>query len=229
MPGYKHVFFDLDRTLWDYDKNARETVKMLLGKTRALQNIDPDSFYSVYDKYNEQVWVEYLGGSLTKEGLRILRWEKTLAEFSVADAHLAESLSAEFIAVCPTMPHLIEGTGETLEYLFSKYHMHILTNGFSDIQYRKMKNSGIEKYFSKVFTSDAIGYCKPDPRIFHHALSSLNVRKEHALMVGDELRTDIDGAMGFGIDQVFLCPENTVMKKKPTYVIHKLADLKTIL
>jgi putative hydrolase of the HAD superfamily len=228
MPKYKHIFFDLDRTLWDYERNARETIRILLEKNDKLKTIDIPSFFKVFDKYNEEGWSEYLEGKIKKEDLRIDRFSKTLKYFLVNDLDIAAGMAKEFILLCPRMPYLAEGSKQVLEYLSGKYQLHILTNGFSDIQFKKLRFSGIEKYFDKVITSDAAGSCKPNKEIFHYALSSLHASKESSLIIGDDYKTDIEGAMNFGIDQVWINPERKKASKLPTYNIAEISDLITL-
>ncbi len=230
MNKYKHIFFDLDRTLWDYEQNAKETIQFQLSMHGALRDVKFNDFFPLFDKYNEEGWVRYIEGKVKKEELRMGRFTKTLHHFKIDDLDLAQRLSDEFISVCPTMPHLTEGSLDTLEYLANKnYQLHILTNGFSDIQYTKLRSSQIEHFFTRIITSDEVHCCKPNKEIFHLAITSLNAKKNASLMVGDDYVNDILGAMQYGIDQAWLNLSGKECKRKPTYEIQSIAELKAIL
>lgn len=229
MTKYKHIFFDLDRTLWDYDACAHATMRELQRRHPEISGVDTRLLNTTYEKHSELGWEQYRRGTIKKADMRMKRFRDTLLELGVNNDILADTLSAEFIELCPSMPYLVNGARELLEYLRPKYSLHILTNGFNDIQFRKMRSSNIEKYFERVITSDTIGYVKPGKEIFHAALSSVRAVKDSTIMIGDDYPVDILGAMGYGIDQIWLNLNDTVPEKKPTFEIKKLHEIYSIL
>jgi len=231
MTSYQHLFFDLDRTLWDYDKNSREALAEILenhGLIPMLQSFE--NFLTIFNRHNEEVWEEYKKGLISKEELRNKRFELTLKAYGMNDPPLAQKLNDDFLILSPKKTHLIEGAIDLLTYLKSKhYHLYILTNGFTYIQLTKMKESGLTIYFDQIFTSDKLGHTKPQRKMFEYAIKSVNAKKNRSIMIGDELQTDIIGAQNFGIDQVYFNPLNAPHDKHPTYEISNLAELKVLL
>jgi len=226
---YQCLLFDLDRTLWDAERNTFETLAWLLDKYHLSEKIQAKDFYLIFDKNNDAVWEEYIAGTTTKEELRLKRFVKTLSYFGVDDVSLASAFSSDFTVFCPSMPHVLEGVHETLEYLRSRYVLCILTNGFADVQKRKLESSKLDQYFMKIFASDQTGYTKPDARMFHYAVTSLRVKKDVVLMIGDDEKVDIEGAYRYGIDQVYLDVRNIPPPVTPTYHIHNISQLKDFL
>ena len=227
---YRHVFFDLDRTLWDFDKNTRDALIIIYEKYNLSTIItDIDAFINAFRKNNEQMWISYRRGEITKSKLREIRFYKTLKEFNIEDNGLAKKMDADYILLSPDNTQLIPHTTEVLEYLQKRYTLYILTNGFRETQTRKIFNSGIESYFTRIFTSDDLHSTKPNKQIFHLALSAVNAKKSESIMVGDDLLIDIIGAREYGIDQVHLNPDKKVHNQKITYEICSLKELMDIL
>ena len=230
MKRYKHIFFDLDRTIWDFDRNSGEAIEELFFKYRLDRSIrDPRDFVQVYHDVNLQLWELYRKGEMTKEILRTKRFRMSLARFGIVDDELSRNFGDEYLAISPTKTLLIPHAREILEYLYQIYQLHIITNGFLTTQQVKMKNCRLEKYFRSLTTSEVVGHNKPRPEIFHQALSSVHARKRESLMVGDDLEVDILGARRFGIDQVFLNRDNVRHSDPVTYEIKSLTALKDIL
>jgi putative hydrolase of the HAD superfamily len=227
---YKHIYFDLDRTLWDYEKNAGEALEDVYN-LHGLERIIPGlpEFVENYKRNNELLWIAYRMGNIKKTELRVTRFYNTLKQFGIKNRDLAAKLDKDYIARSPWKTNLFPGTRETLQYLSGKYSLYILTNGFAEVQYIKMNESGLAPYFLKMFTSDEAGYQKPHAGIFEHAVKSVNAKKKECLMVGDDLVADIQGAQGFGMDQVFFNPNGTAHGKNPTYEIKQLEELRDIL
>ncbi|HEY4786630.1 MAG TPA: YjjG family noncanonical pyrimidine nucleotidase [Bacteroidales bacterium] len=228
---YHHLYFDLDRTLWDYEANASEAL-LEVYEEFGLQPVfgQFENFWNSFNKYNDALWNQYQKGMLKKEVLRVRRFELALLDYKTNNKELAVTLNNTFLNISPRKPGLVDGANEVLEYLKSKsYHMYILTNGFTQIQEIKMKASGLSPYFEKMFTTENTKSHKPKRAIFEHALKSVHARKAESLMIGDDLEVDILGARNFGMDQVYFNPTKTPHKEKVTYEISNLLELKNIL
>ena len=201
MEHITDVFFDLDHTLWDFEKNSALAFEKVLNKHAV--NVDLKVFLFHYVPLNLKYWELYRHEKVTQEVLRYGRLKDTfdLLDYEIDDETI-DLLSKEYIHYLPQFNHLFEGTIEVLEYLQPKYNLHIITNGFQEVQTGKMKNSGIDKYFQTITNSEMAGVKKPNPKIFEFALSNANVRKQNAIMVGDCLDADVNGALDFGIDAI---------------------------
>lgn len=227
---YHYIFFDLDNTLWDYQENAKLAIRAIFDKYELYKLInDIELFTRVYYRINDKLWASYRKGQLGKEQLRVARFNLALKEFNIKDVRLAKAINEDYMLLCSRSNALVKGTVEVLNYLSDKYSLNILTNGFKDTQYTKLKTSGIFHFFNKIFTSDKTGYAKPDLRIFQKAVSALNAKKEECLMIGDDYEVDIISAMSFGIDQVYYNPQKNKVKIKPTYEINLLTEIVSIL
>jgi len=228
---YKHLFFDLDRTLWDFEKNSVLTFQDIFAK-HDLNRVFPDfdTFLNTYKRHNEHLWTLYRDGQIQKDELRNKRFELTLDEFGVQDERLAENIGDDYVSISPTKKGLFPYTHEVLRYLKEKkYKLYIITNGFKEVQYVKLNNCDLMPYFDRIITSEEAGYTKPKPGIFAHSLSSVNALKKESLMIGDDLAADIKGAKDFGIDQVFFNPLKLDVDIHATYEISELIQLKDIL
>lgn len=231
MPRYKHLFFDLDHTLWDYTSNSREALIEMYSQLN-LEGIFKNSgnLVNTFRQYNEWVWGEYKNDRMTKSVLRTRRFELTLEEFGVSDSEFAIRMNNAFLEIMPYKTALVDGAWELMEYLESKsYKMYIVTNGFTNTQIEKLSSSKLNQFISKMFSSEQIGYNKPKPQIFEWALKSANARKAESLMIGDELVADVSGARKFGIDQVYYNPLALPHTEDVTYEIRSLLELKGIL
>ncbi len=230
MNKYKNIFFDLDRTIWDFDKNAIDTFKEIFIKYD-LEKIFKtfDKFYLTYIKHNDNLWSEYRKGNIEKSILSYKRFSLTLEEFGVVDDELAKEIAQDYITISPTKKQLFPFAHETLEYLFKKYKLHIITNGFNEVQFTKLENSDLDKYFIKVFTSEDAGAQKPNPIIFEHALKNVNANLNDSIMIGDDLEVDILGAKKFGLDQIFFNPKSAGHSENITHEIKSLKELQEIL
>lgn len=208
MTKYNHLFFDLDRTLWDFERNAFEAYSEIYEKydlrLRGVENLD--HFVKCYLRHNDELWALYRNGKIEKEYLRWRRFEVTLNEFGIDDQVLAQDIGNEYVKLSPQKKHLLPNALQTLDYLHNKYIMHIITNGFEEVQFVKLYNSNLHHYFQHVITSEAAGFKKPDPGIFHYALKKVGAAADECLMIGDDMETDILGASNVGIDAVFFTP-----------------------
>lgn len=234
--AYHHIFFDLDHTLWDFESNSRLTLLQLyedLGL--ADRGIDDfDRFHRQYLDHNEKLWERYRKGFLKQEELRVKRMRLSLLDFKVVDETLAQTMSVRFLDLLPTRKQLFPGTNEVLQYLQAKnYQLHIITNGFEDVQYKKMEAAALTPFFSHVITSEKANALKPHPAIFEHALNVTGATAQESIMIGDSLEVDIKGAWEMSIDQVHV---NHLDKNQypiqgsifPTYTIFELTALKNI-
>lgn len=231
MPEYHSVFFDLDHTLWDYERNAFEALSDLYSEfdLKPKINASADTLYKCFSKINNNLWIQYDSGTISRAFIRNERFQLLLHEFGITDAKLALELSDRYLETAPKKINLIEGTIEILNYLSSRYILFIITNGFQEIQYTKLRSGKIDHYFEEIFISDAVGYKKPSKEIFEHVINKHSLAKSGCIMIGDNLLTDIAGARNAGIDAVFFNPGKIVHTESVTYEISHLTGLKHIL
>ncbi len=228
--SYKYIFFDLDRTLWDFVNNSADALKDILMEFNISMYItDKEEFIEKYNHYNDRLWDNYREGKIRKPLLRQERFRLLLKDYGIHDENLVEEISRFYLNSCAAKPKLIKDAKEILEYLYTKYKLYIISNGFYDVQLTKLISSEISKYFTKVFTSDRIGYAKPNAKIFEYAIQSENAKKSECLMVGDDIVNDIQGAKNVNIDQVFFNPDNIKTTIESTYAIADLSELRKIL
>ena len=229
---YKHLFFDLDHTLWDFEINAKETLLDLyelheLNK-RGVGNFE--DFFSKYSFHNERLWDRYTKGFIKQDELRWKRMWLTLLEFKIGDEPLSKQLSVEFLDRLPFKKNLFPYTFEILNYLKNKnYVMHLVTNGFESIQYNKLRHSNLTDYFVEVITSEASNSLKPNKEIFEFALQKAKAKIEESIMIGDNLDADIQGGINAGLDTIFVNHLNIIPHIKATYEIKHLKELENIL
>ena len=233
MKTYKHIFFDLDHTLWDFEKNSTETLAEIYRAFCLKEEGIPtfEDFLEIYIPVNTELWGRYREGKVTKQELRTTRFKQTLQTFSIEKEQLAEEIGRYYIEHSPRKTNVFPGVYELLGYLGKKYALHIITNGFEEVQFTKMEHSKLDVHFSQVITSEKAGYKKPSPEIFLHAFELTNSGPEEAIMVGDSYEADIVGAKSVGMDQVFFNTKKEVIHEnyQVTHEIHQLSDLKYIL
>jgi putative hydrolase of the HAD superfamily len=231
MSRYKHLFFDLDHTLWDFDANAKESLAELYAIFSLLERIKTpfEDFYPKYLFHNEILWDRYHKGLITADELKWKRMWRTMLDFKIADEPLARELSAKFLEILPTKKLLFPYTIEILDYLKEKqYVLHLITNGFEKTQWSKLNNSGLGGYFTHVITSETSNSLKPKKEIFEYAMEKANATLSDSIMIGDNLDADIQGAMNAGMDSVFVNHINIATELKPTYTITHLKELESI-
>lgn len=229
---YKHIFFDLDHTLWDFDANARETLAQLhIDLDLVSKGVhDFELFHRNYLGHNEKLWERYRKGFIKQDELRLKRMWLTLLDFKIADEALARQLSELFLQLLPTRTILFPDTIEVLNYLRDrKYELHLITNGFEKTQQNKLATSGLRPYFNVVVTSECSNSLKPDKAIFDFALEKTGAGLSESIMIGDSLEVDIAGAMNAGMDQVHVNYNDQPQELTPTYTIKKLRELEDIL
>lgn len=231
MRKYEHVFFDLDRTLWDFETNSHEALTEIhfdFG-LRDIGIEDAEAFIGRYKKINEHFWALYRMNQIEKEELRTIRFQKTLAHFGVDDHGLAKRVGECYLEITPRKSALLPNAIQILEILKDDHELHIITNGFEEVQEIKLKHSGLDGYFGSVVTSEQVGHKKPDPRVFQFSLDSANATKDASIMVGDDLLADIVGARDFGMDQVYYNPGRVRHDESVMAEINDLLELTEIL
>ena len=228
MLDSSHLFFDLDRTLWDFDTNSQLALQEIFQseELEARLNTKFNKFYSQYVKENELCWDDYRLGVMSKEDLRFERFLRTLKQFNSSDKDLAIKMGDLYVAKSPMKTALIDGTKEVLDVLSQQgYRMHIITNGFEEIQHIKLSNSGIDKYFEEIITSERAGVKKPHEQIFLHSLKLANAHPHDSVMIGDDLPVDILGAKSVGMKQVYFNPEGIPHQEEITKEIKSLKEM----
>ena len=231
MKNYKHLFFDLDHTLWDFDKNAKTTLTEIYGQFSLDTKVNAafDDFYQQYLFHNQVLWDRYHKGFITADDLKWKRMWRTLLDFKIADELLAKNISGRFLEILPTQKEVFPHTFEILDYLQGKnYVLHLITNGFEKTQWSKLNHSGLDKYFTHVITSETSNSLKPKKEIFDYAMNKAGASLNDSIMIGDNLDADIQGAINAGMDNIFVNHINASTELKPTYIVTHLRELETI-
>lgn len=228
---YRHLFFDLDHTLWDFESNAKECIQELYH-LNALENkgiADFEAFFNCYSRHNERLWGYYTKGTIKQEDLRWKRMWFALRDFEMEDEILAKSMSVAFLERLPFKKNLFPYTIEILEYLKGKgYILHLVTNGFEEVQHRKLQHSNLRSYFQEVITSEVSQCLKPHKGIFEYALQKSGAALAESIMIGDNLDADIQGGINAGLDTVFVNHLNITPHIQPTYTVYHLQELESI-
>jgi putative hydrolase of the HAD superfamily len=228
---YKHLFFDLDHTLWDFEANARATLATLYADLNLLERgvYDFELFYQNYLAHNEKLWERYRKGYIKQDELRLKRMWLTLLDFKIADDALTKKMSAQFLDQLPTRTILFPHAKEILAHLAGKgYALHMITNGFEKVQHSKLKNSGLDVFFKEVITSEGSNSLKPNKEIFDYALTRAGAKLEESIMLGDTIEVDILGAINAGMDQVYVNHTGLIVETKATYTVTSLKQLEDI-
>ena len=223
----KHIFFDLDHTIWDFDRNAQETLMELYEsyKLNELGLSSAEDFIATYTVNNHQLWAQYHLGKITKQALREERFRKTFLDLGLQPELIPAKFEDDYVAMGPTKTNLFESAEKVLTYLQNKYHLHIISNGFKEAVLTKMQVSNLNPYFKNVVISEDVGVNKPDKAIFEYALNLAAAQKQESIMIGDSLEADVYGAQNFGIKAIFF---NPLKAQKPNDVeqqIHHLEEL----
>lgn len=221
VPHITDVFFDLDHTLWDFDKNSTLAFGTIFAERHP--SISIDSFIKEYVPINQSCWKLFQYNKITHQELRYnrLKFSFDALDYSISDQDI-DLISNEYLDRLPENNHLFDGTFEILDYLKSKYTLHIITNGFAEVQDRKMSNSNLKPYFATITNSEMAGVKKPDPKIFEYALNLANANKATSIMIGDSLDADVQGALDFGLDAIFFGENNTELLPAIKQVDHLL-------
>jgi putative hydrolase of the HAD superfamily len=224
---YTHIFFDLDHTIWDFDKNAEEALKELY-LTYQLAEIglrSCEDFIETYTRHNHRLWAMYHLGEITKDQLRDARFKTTFTELGVPVDLIPADFEDAYVRLGPTKTNLFPHAHETLAYLQSKYTLHLISNGFKESTETKVKGTNLGGYFQNVIISEVVGVNKPDPAIFKHAIELAGGTVENSIMIGDSIEADIRGAMGVGMDAIYF---NPLGLDKPADVPVQITHLKEL-
>jgi YjjG family noncanonical pyrimidine nucleotidase len=223
----QHVFFDLDHTLWDFDKNSEMAFATIFEKNHP--EIAINDFIEVYAPINQAFWKLYQYDLISHEELRYKRLKDSFdaLNYAIPDS-LIHQIAEDYISILPDNNHLFDGTIELLNYLNTRYQLHIITNGFANVQYKKITNSKIDTYFKTITNSEMAGVKKPNPIIFQYALDLAQAKKENSIMIGDSLEADVQGAIDFGIEALFFNP-NKETSPEGIIEINHLLELKNYL
>lgn len=234
--NYKDLFIDFDDTLYDTHGNSvialRETFEAF-HLERWFP--DPQVFYDAYWWANIDLWGQYAKGQITRDYLIVERFRRPLSEghgLEVTEAFCLE-MSNLFLDFCSSKPGLVDGAHELMDYLRRKgYRMHITSNGFHEVQYKKLAACGLRDYFDTIILSEDAGVNKPSPQYFDYALKTSGANRETTLMMGDNYQTDILGALNAGIDALLFNRWNigpNDITTSPTFIAGKLTDIIEIL
>ena len=228
---YKHIFFDLDRTLWDFEANSQEVLEDMFNKfdITTIAMIDSQEFIDNYREINHGLWAKYRDGEITKEFLSTERFHATMLLFEVDDIEMAKQMGEFYVKESPYRKQLFSYTIELLDYLQNKYELHLITNGFAEVQYIKLVQSDLSKYFKEKIISEETEWKKPQPEIFKYAMDKAGANANESIMIGDDLKADIIGASKVGIDQIWVNFDNTYAGFKPTYTVGSLKEIEEIL
>ncbi len=224
---YRHLFFDLDHTLWDFRTNSRATLEELHAELELAFHGLPDKseFIAAYEEINAALWAQYAVNGMDKEVLRVLRFRNTLLQFGVKNDKLVRTMSHLYIERCPQRTALMPGALEVLEHVKGKCTLHIITNGFQETQHIKLKSSGLVSYFDCIVTSEKAGARKPEPRIFQYALNKARAAASESAMIGDDVKADIHGARSAGMDQLLFDPDDKHVGVEATNRLRRLNEL----
>lgn len=228
MKHIRHVFFDLDHTLWDNDRNVFDTLSEMAVHFNMLEQTSVEKFNKVFNKVNEKMWHQYNLGQIDKEHIRTRRFAYILKQLKVYLESHPQELSDYFVRVCSSKSGLMPDAELALHYLSGKYQLGIITNGFEDSQHTKIHASGLDKFFKVVVTSETTGARKPEPDIFHHALELAGAEAQSSVMIGDNPHTDVYGAENAGLKAIFYNPSGR-RRSVTQWEIQSLSELTKIL
>ncbi|MBW6537464.1 MAG: YjjG family noncanonical pyrimidine nucleotidase [Mariniphaga sp.] len=238
MKRYTHIFFDLDNTLWDFETNSFYAMKeTFLHFKLDEKGVDFPFFFETYSKHNHQLWQDYRNGKVVKKELIRLRFEQTFKELGITGIDPLE-MNLFYLTEMPFQTNLVEGAVELLNYLALRgYHLFIITNGFREVQQKKLEMTGLKRFFTKIYISEDIKAPKPSRKIFEYALKSSNATKKQSLMIGDDFQTDIVGALQFGIDAAWLVSSASFQTinnqvnnySNKVYILREIGELKQTL
>lgn len=223
----KHIFFDLDHTLWDFETNSSKTFSHILKKNEL--DINFNDFIEVYKPINHKYWKLFREDKVSKKDLRYFRLKEAFDAINYkASDDIIHILSEEYITFLSQHNALFNNAIEVLEYLKKKYVMHIITNGFEEVQFRKLKNSNLLPFFDKIITSEKVGVKKPNPKIFQYAMDISGASSHESIMIGDNFEADILGAINVGMQAIF-CEFNGEVATQEVPTVYNLMELKKFL
>ncbi len=228
---YNTVFVDLDNTIWDFDVNSRTSLSLCFEQFEYQRFFkDFETFFELYHRRNDELWALYREAKISKEELNADRFHFPLQSVGVENPSLAKTFGEHYLATLAEQSALVSGAHNLLNYLKDKgYRLYILSNGFEEVQYKKMMSAKITEFFDGIVLSDHVGVNKPHPKIFEHALKEAKTTKNQVVMIGDDWEADIVGAYNFGIAQIFFNRKKFRATFAPTYEVEKLEQIKSIL
>jgi len=227
MRRYQDLFFDLDHTLWDFERNSQIALRQVFTDYDLNQRlgIAVEDFLKKYQLENDRLWQLYREGSITKSHLRVERFRRVLRQYDQGPVDMAPALDAHYMRLAPQLPHLVSGASELLKRLAPHYRMHIITNGFNDATHTKLTASAIRPYFEQILSSDTVGVHKPQAGIFIEAMRRAGARRASSLMIGDNLQADVLGAQKVGMATAFYNPGKIPHQVNVTWEGSRLSDL----
>ena len=227
---YEHIFFDLDRTLWHFEANSHKVLSNIYKHFELEKKIDSSEiFIEKYKEINEDLWALYRDDKVSKEDLRGKRFSNTLLYFKISDNGLGDEIGDYYVHHSPRQTELFPHAIRVLDYLKDKYQLHVITNGFEEVQHIKLSESKIANYFKEVILSERVGVKKPHPFIFKKAMSIANAKPNNSIMIGDDWYADIYGASRVGMDSIFFNPDKVAHNNKVDRQITCLSELMEIL
>lgn len=228
MTKYQHIFFDLDNTLWDFDKSSAMAFDKIYDIFNLINYGIPSSshFHHTYFDHNNRLWELYRQGKIDKEFLKTERFRLPLNDYGIKDEKLAIDLGESYTDYAARLVALVPNTLEVLNYLKEKnYNIHLITNGFLEVQSIKMQASGLDKLIDKSFVSEVVGFKKPDYRIFHYAMENVGATIENSVMIGDDLSVDIIPAKEIGMTHIYFNRKKISHNEKLDYEISDLIEI----
>jgi putative hydrolase of the HAD superfamily len=229
--GYKHIFIDLDKTIWDFESNSKVTFREIFEKHQLrLHGISHlHNFTEAYTRINDMLWGLYRENKIKKEVLNIRRFELTLQEFGIDNLILATQIAEDYITLSPLKTILFPNSREALNYLKAGYSLHLITNGFEEVQQKKLDVCDLRKYFTTITTSEEAGVKKPETGIFELALEKAGANADESLMIGDDLEVDMAGARLIGMDTLFFNPQRHIHQDDLDHEVHSWHEVMKIL
>ena len=230
LKTYSAVFIDWDDTLWDFHANAYIAMEKAYDKYDLQRYFHSfQHFYNLYEGRNRELWAEYAQGNITKDNLQRERFQYPFRMVNQEDDDLAGQVGNDFLELTIQQNKLITGAKELMAYLAQKYPIIVLSNGFKEVQYRKIATSGLQEYITHVVLSEEVGVQKPNKLIFEYALKLINKKASEVMMIGDNMETDIMGAAEMGMDTIYLSKNMTSTTDYPTYTVQTLREIQNIL
>jgi len=228
---YKHILFDLDHTLWDFEKNSTEALLEVYDHFQLDHHgkFAPIEFVLKFKEINAYLWDQYNQNNIGKDHLRNERFKLALADLGIPETDVPPDIGEFYLERCPVKSHVIPHAFEVLDYLVSRYKLHVITNGFDDVQDIKLTQSNLKDYFDNIITSEKVGFKKPSREMFVKAIELIDAKSEECIMVGDNPTTDIQGAINASLDVIYFNPDRITHNLSVTFEIRSLLELKKIL
>lgn len=227
MKKLKHIFFDLDHTLWDFETNSQQVLSRLFNEHN-LQiefGLSEQEFISKYSEINAGMWNMFHRNEISRDELRVSRFGKTFQHFGIHAPELEKMFPEIYLELLPQQNRLFPDAYEVLDYLKPKFGLHLITNGFEKVQRSKLFHSCLEPYFDVIVISELTGYKKPEPEIFQFALDHAKSTKQESVMIGDDLTADIEGALNFGMNAIYFNPNGKPFENGKVKQIKELKEL----